>query len=253
MTEINDRFLTVVAVPDANNFTVNFDSRNAGAFTGDTGGQVNSRRAARRSPPPPPATPPRRPLRRRPDDRLGELGQLRQLRRRANPTPPTSDRVRHPLMPVYRVYHRPDRSTPTSCPTSTSSRRRTSSISRTRITCRPRSFGTPIPIGSSPTSPSARRSPAPAGINGTATVRPTPTRQRRQLLFPAARDLCRHRLQRDHRAGEPRVADVALTNDLAQAQLQHADLGRGQRGDRLPHLQERQPRRATAMSGPPIS
>lgn len=50
MVEINDRFLTVVAVIDANTFTVNFDSTLAGAFVADTGGVVNS------APPPPPAT-----------------------------------------------------------------------------------------------------------------------------------------------------------------------------------------------------
>ena len=52
MIEINDRFLTVVSVIDANNFTVNFDSTNAHTFTGDTGGIVNS------APPPPPPPPP---------------------------------------------------------------------------------------------------------------------------------------------------------------------------------------------------
>jgi hypothetical protein len=48
MTEINDRFLTVLTVVNANSFTVNFDSANASTFTGDTGGSVNS------SPPPAP-------------------------------------------------------------------------------------------------------------------------------------------------------------------------------------------------------
>lgn len=52
MTQINDRFLSVVSVIDANNFTVNFNSTSASTFTGDTGGQVNS------APPPPPPPPP---------------------------------------------------------------------------------------------------------------------------------------------------------------------------------------------------
>lgn len=52
MTEINERFLTVMMVIDASNFTVDFDSRNAGTFTADVGGQVNA------SPPPPPPPPP---------------------------------------------------------------------------------------------------------------------------------------------------------------------------------------------------
>jgi hypothetical protein len=52
MTEINGRFLTVVSVLDANNFTVDFNSTNAGVFTGSGGGQTNS------SPPAPPPTPP---------------------------------------------------------------------------------------------------------------------------------------------------------------------------------------------------
>jgi hypothetical protein len=56
MVEINDRFLTVLTVPDANNFTVNFDSTNASTFTGDTGGTVNSAPPA--PPPPPPPVPP---------------------------------------------------------------------------------------------------------------------------------------------------------------------------------------------------
>lgn len=56
MVEINDRFLTVQTVVDANNFTVNFDSTTAGAFTGDTGGVTNT--APPPPPPPPPAVPP---------------------------------------------------------------------------------------------------------------------------------------------------------------------------------------------------
>jgi hypothetical protein len=56
MVEINDRFLTVQSVVDANNFTVNFDSTNASTFTGDTGGVVNS--APPPPPPPPPSVPP---------------------------------------------------------------------------------------------------------------------------------------------------------------------------------------------------
>jgi hypothetical protein len=38
MTEINDRFLKVTSVVDANNFRVNFNSTNAGTFTGSGGG-----------------------------------------------------------------------------------------------------------------------------------------------------------------------------------------------------------------------
>lgn len=52
MVEINDRFLTVMSVPDQNNFTVDFDSTNAGTFTGDSGG------ITRPTPPDPPPTPP---------------------------------------------------------------------------------------------------------------------------------------------------------------------------------------------------
>jgi len=52
MLEINDRPLTVVDVPDSNNFHVNFDATAAGVFTADTGGQVNT------APPPPPPAPP---------------------------------------------------------------------------------------------------------------------------------------------------------------------------------------------------
>ena len=52
MVEINDRFLTVQSVIDDNNFTVDFDSRDAGTFTGDTGGLV------RTGPPDPPPVPP---------------------------------------------------------------------------------------------------------------------------------------------------------------------------------------------------
>lgn len=52
MVEINDRFLTVQSVIDDHNFTVDFDSRNAGTFTGDSGG------ITRTGPPdPPPAAP----------------------------------------------------------------------------------------------------------------------------------------------------------------------------------------------------
>lgn len=53
MTEINSRFLQVTSVVDANNFHVNFNSTYAGVFTGDTGGQVNSK-----PPTPPPTTAP---------------------------------------------------------------------------------------------------------------------------------------------------------------------------------------------------
>lgn len=51
MVEINDRFLTVVSVPGANNFTVDFDSTAAGTFTGSGGGII---RVAPAPPPPPP-------------------------------------------------------------------------------------------------------------------------------------------------------------------------------------------------------
>lgn len=52
MTQINDRWLTVLTVPDANHFTVNFNSTTATAFAGpDTG-------TDRVSPPPAPPTPP---------------------------------------------------------------------------------------------------------------------------------------------------------------------------------------------------
>lgn len=56
MTGINGRFLNVVTVIDANNFTVNYDSTDDGAFTTDTGGVVNS--APPSPPPPPPPVPP---------------------------------------------------------------------------------------------------------------------------------------------------------------------------------------------------
>lgn len=55
MVEINDRFLTVTSVIDANNFTVDFDSRDASDFTADTGGTVRVGPPA--APPAPPATP----------------------------------------------------------------------------------------------------------------------------------------------------------------------------------------------------
>lgn len=55
MVEINDRFLTVLSVVDTNNFTVNFDSRNAGTFTGSGGG--TARTAPPPAPPPPPPVP----------------------------------------------------------------------------------------------------------------------------------------------------------------------------------------------------
>jgi hypothetical protein len=56
MTEINDRFLTVVSVIDADNFTVDFNSTNAGTFTGSGGGTV--RVGAPPAPPAPPPVPP---------------------------------------------------------------------------------------------------------------------------------------------------------------------------------------------------
>lgn len=60
MTEINDRFLTIVSIIDANNFTVNFDSTNASTFTGDTGVVNSAPPPSPRPPPtvPPPSTPP---------------------------------------------------------------------------------------------------------------------------------------------------------------------------------------------------
>lgn len=56
MTEINDRFLTILTVPDANTFTVDFNSTNAGVFTGSGGGTVNV--VAPPPPEPPPVVPP---------------------------------------------------------------------------------------------------------------------------------------------------------------------------------------------------
>lgn len=52
MVEINDRFLTVQDVIDDDHFTVDFDSRDAGTFTGDVGGTI------RTGPPDPPPAPP---------------------------------------------------------------------------------------------------------------------------------------------------------------------------------------------------
>ena len=54
--EINDRFLRVVEVIDANHFRVNFNSTGAGAFTGSGGG--TARTVAPSAPPPPPTVPP---------------------------------------------------------------------------------------------------------------------------------------------------------------------------------------------------
>ena len=56
MTEINDRFLTVASVIDANTFTVNIDSSGFGTFTGSGGG--TTRVGAPAPPPPPPPVPP---------------------------------------------------------------------------------------------------------------------------------------------------------------------------------------------------
>lgn len=56
MTEINDRFLTVVEVVDENNFRVDFDSRAAGVFTASGGGVT--RPGTPPPPPPAPAVPP---------------------------------------------------------------------------------------------------------------------------------------------------------------------------------------------------
>jgi len=55
MTEINDRFLTVVSVVDADNFTVDIDSTGFGTFTGSGGG--TARVGAPPAPPAPPAVP----------------------------------------------------------------------------------------------------------------------------------------------------------------------------------------------------
>lgn len=55
MVEINDRFLTVLTVVDDNNFTVDFDSTNAGTFTGSGGG--TARVGAPPAPPAPPTVP----------------------------------------------------------------------------------------------------------------------------------------------------------------------------------------------------
>ena len=52
MIEINDRFLTVTEVVDDAHFKVDFDSRNAGTFTGSGGGTLRTG-----SPPAPPAPP----------------------------------------------------------------------------------------------------------------------------------------------------------------------------------------------------
>lgn len=57
MVEINDRFLTVMSVIDANNFTVDFDSTNAGTFTGSGGGIARTGTPAPPPPPPPVPTP----------------------------------------------------------------------------------------------------------------------------------------------------------------------------------------------------
>jgi hypothetical protein len=61
MVEINDRFLTVTAVPDQHHFAVNFDSTNAGTWVSpDTGINRSGAPAAPPSPPtvPSPATAP---------------------------------------------------------------------------------------------------------------------------------------------------------------------------------------------------
>lgn len=56
MTEINDRFLTVTEVIDADNFRVDFYAVEAGAFLGSGGG--TDRSTAPPAPPPPPPVPP---------------------------------------------------------------------------------------------------------------------------------------------------------------------------------------------------
>lgn len=60
MVEINDRFLTVVSVVDANNFTIDIDSTGFSTFTGDTG-QVNTETPPPEADPPPIPTPEPRP------------------------------------------------------------------------------------------------------------------------------------------------------------------------------------------------
>lgn len=72
MVEINDRFLTVVAIPDANTFAVNFDSRTASAFVADTGGTTRVGPPA--APTPPPATPTPTPAPTPPDIGSGSSG-----------------------------------------------------------------------------------------------------------------------------------------------------------------------------------
>lgn len=67
MVEINDRFLTVQSVIDANNFTVDFDSTNATTFTGSGGGTV--RTGAPPAPAPAPTVPP--PLTPAPEPSIG--------------------------------------------------------------------------------------------------------------------------------------------------------------------------------------
>jgi hypothetical protein len=56
MTELNGRFLEVTEVVNADNFKVNFDSTNAGTFTGSGGG--TSRVGSPPTPPPAPTVPP---------------------------------------------------------------------------------------------------------------------------------------------------------------------------------------------------
>lgn len=56
MVEINDRWLTVASVIDANNFTVDINSTGFGTFTGSGGG--TARVGPPVAPPPPPPVPP---------------------------------------------------------------------------------------------------------------------------------------------------------------------------------------------------
>jgi hypothetical protein len=56
MVEINDRWLTVLSVPDVHNFTVDFNSTMAGTFTGSGGGV--DRTSAATAPDPAPTIPP---------------------------------------------------------------------------------------------------------------------------------------------------------------------------------------------------
>jgi hypothetical protein len=77
--------------------------------------------------------------------------------------------------------------------------------------------------------------------------------QQRQRLFPAAGDLCGHRLQRGHRAGKPGIESVTLTNDLSLKRNYNTITWALSRARRLPHLQGREQPAPTATSERPIS